>query len=330
MKEQHHIYWWNLENLFDVQNSPTRPAWFQSRMNRELKGWTKTVLSKKIANLCSVIKLFNNGLGPDIFGVCEVENEAVVTRLMNEVNAAIGGRNYKVMHQDTKDQRGIDIAIIYDQNKYTDDGQIFSLEIMKRNATRDLVQVNLTTKKGNELILIGNHWPSRLGGQYESEPYRMMVAETLSYWISRILEIKGKTANIVVMGDFNDQPYDRSMIQYLNSTNNWKKTENARSIGYLFNLMFPFLDGKLGTNVYGSEISVIDQFLVSKGIKSKGNYPFEVEKTSIVNFANPKMVKGDYNTPIRFGRPSSKSSFNVKGFSDHLPIELVLLERDND
>ena len=109
---------------------------------------------------------------------------------------------------------------------------MFSLEVMKRNATRDLLQFNLKTKKGNELIIIGNHWPARLGGQYESEPYRIMVAEILSYWIERIHDIKKVSSierpSVICMGDFNDNPNDRSMTQYLQGTPNVQVVQNAR------------------------------------------------------------------------------------------------------
>lgn len=327
--KQHHIYWWNLENLFDIQNSPTRPVWFQKIIDRELAGWDNAVLDKKLDNLCSIIQKMNNNMGPDILGVCEIENEAVVAKLMQKVTA-VTGRNYKIVHKDTGDKRGIDIAIIYDKDKYTDDGHVFTLEIMKRNATRDLFQVNLATVDGKELVFIGNHWPSRMGGKFESEPYRMMVGEILSYWIDRIHEIKladnnDKNPAIVVMGDFNDNPYDRSITDYLRATGNVEKVKNARS-HLLYNLMYPFLNSKFGTHVYGSELSILDQFIVSKSlIVNSVNYPFQVSSCNLVTF--PELVKGDYNTPIRFGRPSNVSTFNEAGYSDHLPIELIINER---
>lgn len=327
MKTEHFIYWWNLENLFDVANSKDRPDWLQKKIKRELKGWTATVLNKKIANIASILQKMNNGLGPDILGVCEIENEAVVQRLMDKVGKVLN-RSYKVLHHNSKDKRGIDIAIIYDSDKYIDDGHIFSLEVMKRNATRNLFQVNLTTKKGNELILIGNHWPARLGGKYESEPYRMMVGEILSYWIERIHDIKyeqkkEKNPAIVLMGDFNDEPFDRSLTEYLRSTPNLKKVKNSTS-HILYNLMYQFVDGKFGTHVYGNEIGLLDQFIVSKSlVVNSSKYPFQVKGTEIVHF--PEMVKGDYNTPVRFSRPT-KADYNEHGFSDHLPIKLVLEE----
>jgi predicted extracellular nuclease len=322
--KKHFIYWWNLENLFDSEDSPDRPEWLQKSLAAELKGWNSQVLDKKISNLCSIIKQFNNSTGPDIMGVCEIENERVVKLLADKIGLATG-RSYKVLHKDTKDERGIDIAFFYDSKKYIDDGQLFSFEVMKRNATRDLIQVHLTSIEGkHELVLVGNHWPARLDGKYESEPYRIMVAETLSYWVERICEEKGNNVEIVLMGDFNDNPYDRSIVDYLMASNSSKLVENAKNHMFL-NLMYPFLGQGTGTQVYGGEINILDQFMVSKTIASqKLKSNFKVESTNIIAF--PEMVKGRYGEAVRFSRPS-ENSFNDKGFSDHLPIELVLTEK---
>lgn len=327
MKTEHFIYWWNLENLFDVENSALRPDWLQRQLRSELKGWSDVVLDRKITNIAWILQKMNDGKGPDIMGVCEVENAAVVQVLMDKVGLVLN-RNYKVLHHDSSDKRGIDIAIIYDTALYTDDGHIFSLEVMKRNATRNLFQVNLTTQKGNELILIGNHWPARLGGKYESEPYRMMVGEILSYWIERIHDIKWekkkeKNPAIILMGDFNDEPFDRSLTEYLRSTGNVEKCKNSTS-HIMYNLMYQFMGGEYGTHVYGNEVGLLDQFIVSKSlIVNSSKYPFQIKDADIVHF--PEMVKGDYNTPIRFSRPN-KRDFNESGYSDHLPIKLVLEE----
>lgn len=320
----HFIYWWNLENLFDVEGSPDRPVWLEKELQSELAGWDSQVLDKKIGNLCSIIKKFNNGAGPDILGACEVENKNVVKKLAAQVGKEVG-RKYKVLHKDTKDQRGIDIAIIYDEGKYKPDSKVFSLEVIKRNATRDLFQVQLTTETGHELILIGNHWPARSEGKLESEPYRIIVAETLAYWIERIHEKKGENADIVLMGDFNDNPYDRSITEYLLASNNRKIVAGAKN-HVLLNLMYPFIAEGLGTHVFGSEINVLDQFMVSKSIAANSpDNNFKIERTAIICFDEPEQAKGKYNTPVRFGRPSS--GYNENGFSDHLPIEMVLSEK---
>lgn len=319
----HYITWWNLENLFDVENSTDRPAWLASSLKNELKGWTKAVLERKLDNLASVLLQINQGNGPDILGVCEVENKHVLDLVAGRLN--FPNRNYKVLHQDTGDQRGIDIAYIYDANKYLSDGTLFSYEVMKRGATRDLLQVTLKTQKGNELILIGNHWPSRSGGQYSSEPYRMMVGETLSYWLKRIHQIKGGFPAIVLVGDFNDEPFNRSLTEYALSSISRDKVVRGRN-PYLFNLMWPVHGERKGSYVFGGEPLLIDQVLVSKGIAMKtGKFNLDKSVVAIEHFQG--MTSGIYNTPVRFGRPSTKSSFNQAGFSDHLPVSLQLWEK---
>ena len=100
--ETHHLYWWNVENLFDTFNNPDRPAWLQRKLNNELKGWDAQVLNKKIANLTSIIRQFNSDTGPDIMGICEVENKHVVQLLTNALKNATG-RNYTVLHHNSDD-----------------------------------------------------------------------------------------------------------------------------------------------------------------------------------------------------------------------------------
>ncbi len=323
MNTTHYIIWWNLENLFDIENSQLRPLWLAKRLKNELKGWNQEILSKKIANISSVIKKINNGSGPDIMGICEVENENVVKSLLKSID--LTKRSYKILHKDTKDARGIDVAFIYDSNKYSSTGKIFSLEIMKRNATRDIVQIQLKTQNNNELILLGNHWPSRSGGQYKTEPYRIMVAETLSYWIERITEIKGNKAPVIVMGDFNDEPHNRSLHDYALSTHSRYKVSYGRN-PYLFNLSWKLMGKRTGTYVYNAEPLLLDQILISKGLVIQDEI-FQADRDSIKIETFDGMTSGRYNTPVRFGRPSGKSTFNKEGFSDHLPVSFIVEEK---
>ncbi len=324
MPTTHRLFWWNLENLFDTVNSTNRSEKLQRTLNKELKGWTTAVLDKKITQLTKAIAQMN----PDILGVCEVENRPVLDKLVNAMNAALN-RTYAVMHQDTKDARGIDVAFIYDSQKYTPDGELYSLEVMRRNATRDIVQAQLKTAAGNVLVLLGNHWPARSDGKFESEPYRMMVGEVLSYWVKRIHEIQGKGASIVAMGDFNDEPFDRSLVDYAQSTHILKQIENSTTTDYLYNLSAACINGKLGTYVFGNEINMLDQFLVSKAIavKTKLSKFSVAAPVRICHDVVPGMVKGEYNAPVKFGRPAEASTHNKDGFSDHLPIALTLEEK---
>ncbi len=320
MSKEYFIAWWNLENLFDVWNSKLRPEWLAKELKSELKGWTKTVLAKKIFNLSSIIKKMNLGKGPDLLGVCEVENENVMKMLADSLN--LPGRNYKVIHKDTKDKRGIDIAFIYDENLFSFDGSIFSYEVLKRTATRDLVQVSMKTKSGNEFIVIGNHWPARSEGQYESEPYRMMVGETLSYWMHRIFEIRSDKIPVLVMGDFNDEPYNRSLTEYALATQNKDKTLRGRN-PYLWNVSWSLLE-ESGTYFFGSDKLTLDQIMVTKGFfidESK----LKIDASSL-RVESYKGLTDKNGKAIRYSRPSEGNEFNQNGFSDHLPVSVKIIE----
>jgi hypothetical protein len=315
----YYVMFWNLENLFDVENSPRRTEKLQRTIGRELRGWTAEVLARKISQLGSISRQVNGGRGPDLAGVCEVENEYVLDLLVAEL--APLGRDYRVAHADTADNRGIDVAFIYDAALFTAEDK-FSHYIVKRSATRDLFQVNFRTNAGNLLILVGNHWPARAGGQYASEPYRIIAAETLAYFHQRIQEVlQSKDVAVLALGDFNDEPFNRSLTGYALSEQSRQRVTRARTARFL-NLMWPVLGQSLGT-YYSNEPQVLDQFLVSKGLLT-GKSGIRVDDASAEVMQYPEMIKSKtYHTPWRFGRGRS---LDREGYSDHYPVGLRLSE----
>lgn len=327
MKTKYFISWWNLENLFDIRESTNRENWLSNALAKELKGWTDSVLQQKINQLCSVIRQMNENKGPDLLGVCEVENKPVIERLLNGLSPL--GRDYGIVHHDMSDKRGIDVAFIYDKTSFIAE-ESFSHIILKRTATRDLFQVNFRTlKKKNPLIVIGNHWPARSAGVLESEPYRILAAETLSYWIQRIAEIRGNDTPVIVMGDFNDEPFNRSVTDYAlasGAATNVIYARNAR----LFNLMWPLSGKAAGTFYFNNYPMMIDQFMVTKAlIKSNGKIRIAEDESGYlvkIEHFSEMISKGRYPNPLSFGRPAKKSTFNPDGYSDHFPISMVIEE----
>ena len=325
---EYSIAWWNLENLFDVEDSTNRPEWARTELLKELKGWTGAVLDRKLSQLSLIVRRINEGRGPDILGVCEVENKPVLERLVDKLSPL--GRHYGIAHWDnTEDKRAVDVAFIYDQDKVSAHEQ-FSYVVLKRAGTRDLFQVNFRTTTGRRLVIIGNHWPSRAGGVMETEAFRCQAGETLSYWLKRIPEKSGNPLiPTLVMGDFNDDPSNRSLVSYALSSNSAMQVLNARDAPRVFNLMWPFLAQGIGTHYFNNTPNLLDQILVSKsalsgagGLRVKGTaqaaYAVRVERY-------PEMTdQGTYPKPIRFGRPATK--LNETGFSDHFPVSVVLEE----
>lgn len=266
----------------------------------------------------------NDGSGPDILGICEVENETVLQKLLRAL--PLTKRTYALAHADTKDKRGIDVAFIYDAERYRL-GLQFNHFVQMRTATRDIFQVNMTTSSGRDLVLMGNHWPARSNGQYRTEPYRMMVGETLAYFHKRILEELGRDTAIVVMGDFNDEPFDRSIREFARVTRERRKIINARTIDYFYNLMWEGMGLRGATYYFGSEPKFFDQFWISRGML-KRNAPFRVRDGSVAVFRPQEMVaSGDYPRSKRFGRPSRPNEHDPEGYSDHFPITMILDER---
>jgi predicted extracellular nuclease len=330
---EYNFMWWNVENLFDKINSPNRTEKLERTLKDELKGWTQEILDLKINQLSKIISKVNQSQGPDILGLCEIENRHVLELFAKTIRQQLPLRNYKIVHADTQDKRGIDVAFIYDKKKFdvekdanSGEDLVFSHFIMKREATRDLLQVNFKTKAGGKrLVLIGNHWPSRSGGQYESEPYRIVAGETLGYFHQRILDVNEKDDDrdtaILAMGDFNDEPFSRSITDYALSTGSLLKVKLADNPRF-YNVMWSLMTNSVGTFYFNNSPNLLDQFMISKGIVTKKNFQIKNNSIEIIRF--PEMVQGKYEIPLKFGRPAEK--LNKKGFSDHFPIAVTLEE----
>ena len=323
MAASYHVAFWNVENLFDIEDSPRREERLARVLAGELRGWDQPLLDRKIAQLARIITQMNGGAGPDILGVCEVENEHVLGLLADALAGPLN-RRYVVSHADAGDGRGIDVAFLLDEEKF-EPAERFSHIILRRNATRDIFQVNVRIRaSGRDLILVGNHWPSRSGGELESEPYPMLAGETLAYWHQRILEEKERDAAIVAMGDFNDEPSNRSLTDYALGTRQRQKVLNARTAPRFYNLMWPLLGQRRGSLFFDNTANLLDQFLVSRGMLPR-DAPLTVDEDGVRIEAFPEMVSGGaFPQPIRFGRPTS--GLNENGFSDHFPIAVAVRE----
>jgi endonuclease/exonuclease/phosphatase family metal-dependent hydrolase len=322
MAAEYRIAFWNLENLFDIEFSPRRGEKLQRAIGRDLEGWTPARLDRKISQLASIIRQMNGGSGPDMLGVCEVENAHVMNLLVQAL--APLGRNYTVEHHDMSDRRGIDVGFIYDADLFAAEAH-FSHFVVRRTATRDLFQVNFRTQHNRLFVVVGNHWPARSGGKLESAAYRAIAGETLAYFHQRILEVQGVGTPVLAMGDFNDEPFDRSLVGYALSTQSRTKVVNSQSLRFL-NLMWPLMGQGFGTYYYDNFPNVLDQFLANKNLV-KQNVPLRVFPESLEIVRLPEMIDtGDYPKPIPFG--GMGKPVNQNGFSDHFPIAVTVVEAD--
>ncbi len=319
MVDQLNLAFWNVENLFDTEDA-VRSDKLRRVIGKDLEGWNASLLEAKLGRLSQVIRALNGNHGPDILGVCEVENRTVLDKLTQRIFAD-GGRPYNVAHADTSDGRGIDVAFLYDPDvATTSPQQMFQHSVVKRQATRELFQVNFTIG-GKPLVLIGNHWPSRTAGQYESEPYRMTAGETLAYWIERIHEVLGKDTGIVALGDFNDEPFNRAIAEYAQAVSDKAVVVNPRIRNhYLLNLMWPLAGAGQGSHLYDGIWNMLDQILISKAVVN-GKCGWTLEGSARIE-AMQIMTQPGKPGPHRFGiKPGQR---DISGYSDHFPVSVTL------
>lgn len=327
MPSTYYVAWWNLENLFDEEHSPRRSEKLQRSIGADLAGWTQARLDRKVDQLASVVAQMNGGAGPDLLGVCEVENRFVLELLAAVLEGPVPARNYGIVHADTEDARGIDVAFLYDKDLFEVPADaVFFHVVMRRNATRELVQVNFQTHRGRTWPVFGNHWPSRSGGQFESAGYRQIAGETLGYFHQRVLEVHGADTPALAMGDFNDEPFDPSLVVHALSTRQRQRVVEADTPS-LWNLTWSVIgDPPDGTFYFNNEPNVLDQFMVNKNMATPNSViRAEADSVEILRFPGT-FSTGKYPRPKPFGGMGKPVDEN--GFSDHFPIGMQVVEAD--
>ena len=326
MPSDYYVAWWNVENLFDIEGSPRRTEKVARAIGADIVGWTQALLDRKVDQLGSAIAQMNAGAGPDLLGVCEVENAFVLDLLCTDLNGRLPGRNYQVVHADTQDDRGIDVAFIFEPSFFSvPAGEVFQHVVMRRTATREILQVNFQTHRGRTWTLFANHWPSRSGGHLESAGYRAIAGETLAYFHQRALEVHGPNTPALAMGDFNDEPFDVSLVTHALSTRQRARVVNGTSPRF-WNLMWPPTGAVEGTFYFDNSPNVLDQFLVNKNMaRTSSLIRAEAPTVSLIRVPG-HVATGDYPGPIPFG--GMGKPVNQNGFSDHFPIGMMVREAD--
>ena len=221
------------------------------------------------------------GAGPDLLGVCEVENKPYYNESPTPSKYLV--ETTRSCPTTRPDARGIDVSFILDANTLTatdTDHQV----VVKRTPTRDLFCAKFHINSGPDFAAFANHWPSRSAGQYKSEPFRMLTGETLAFVIADRLfgENGDKELPIIVMGDFNDEPFNRSMQKYLLGTRDPGRVRFSKS-GHLLNLMWPLMEGHdPGTIPFPKRLEHARSYAcVVRNVKSTS--PIKVKENSIVN-----------------------------------------------
>lgn len=307
------VAFYNVENLFDTIDDPLKID--EDFTPGGKLQWNAARFSEKLNRIAEVMNMLPGDL-PVFIGLCEIENKSVLEELVKEPALLLSPKkeSYQIVHADSPDERGIDVAALYNASVLKDVSfQYYTIALPdpKDPYTRDLLYVK--GKMDNEWIhFFVNHWPSRSGGQAESEPNRMAVAQMLKSKVDAVLA-DDADAQIVIMGDFNDHPVDRSVKEVLGAS----ESQDAP----LFNHMYSIHTSGKGSYFYKGEWGALDQMITSRALmQPKG---WHVTNASAGVLREEKILFRDKDGVARPSRTYAGDSFKG-GYSDHLPVFLKL------
>ena len=312
------IGFYNVENLFDTIDDPVTDD--QEFTPSGSGKWDSGRYKIKLEHLAEAIFVIGNEQmtgAPVMVGLAEVENKQVVEDLVSTPPLAKMG--YKIIHYDSPDKRGIDVALIYRSSLFKVTGsKAIPLRIEDKPDffTRDILQVS-GTLDGQPLVIMVNHWPSRTKGEKESAPLRNAAGDLCRSLFDSIQKEKPGTA-VIIMGDFNDDPINESLMDHLKTIvmqDSLKKRD-------LFNPMWALFEDGLGSLAYKGKWNLFDQIIISSSLMEKGNKRYQFYKAGVLKSKMLLEQEGQYaGYPFR----SYAGSTYLGGYSDHLPAFISLV-----
>ena len=313
------IVFYNVENLFDTVSNPEKddddftPDGFMN--------WTPWKYWEKQRNITRVITAIGGMQSPALVGLAEVENDSVLYDLTRR--SPLRAQQYEFIISNSPDQRGINVALLYQRHQFRLlEHNEYEIIFRNRNTrpTRNILHAVGQIINGDTLDVFVCHFPSRWSGQRETEPARIDAAALLRQKVDSLFLVR-QTANIIIMGDFNDYPNDRSLRQTLGAGNiNDEITAHA-----LYNMFLHRIrERNFGTYKFQGQWGVLDHFIVS-GNLLKNSHSTRIKNNEAHIFKPDFLLEPDE----RFGgmRPfrTNIGPRYIGGFSDHLPIYMDLI-----
>ncbi len=302
------VLFYNVENLFDTDNdSLTLDDEF---CFGGIRNWNKIRLNDKLNKIAKVILAANEFEMPALVGLAEVENRKVMERLVNDT--PLKKFNYRIIHKDSPDERGIDVGILYRHDiirplyyKYhgIPEGDGATMK------TREILEFGFGLRDDTFHIFV-NHWPSRYNGQAETEKFRIKAAKLLRVKVDSLIVLK-KHPKIIIVGDFNDEPFDISISSYLGAL---EKNDKAGKLINLSCYSRPF-----GTIKHRNTWQVFDQLIVSELLVDTTKYKLLAERIDI-----PFLLHDDEKWGGKKPFRTYSGMKYIGGFSDHLPVLLTV------
>lgn len=313
------VAFYNLENLFDTINDPNKndEEFLPDGQNR----WNTEKYNIKLERLSEAIE----GIGADvspfgahILGVSEIENRNVIEDLI--ATDRLKDRNYQIIHYDSPDRRGVDVAMLYQADffKPTNTKSYFlAVDGMPHFLTRDQLVVS-GLFDGEEMHFIVNHWPSRYGGEKRSRPLRMAAAALNRHIVDSLLLLNSE-AKIVVMGDLNDNPTNKSVLEVLSA----KAEKTNLKSGELYNPFYELYRKGIGSNAYRDAWSLFDQLIISQALIGDDFESYQMKYAKVYFKSEMTQSSGRFKGyPFR----TFAGGVFLGGYSDHFPAYIVLIK----
>ena len=338
----HTVAFYNFENLFDTINDPITndEEWTPSGTQH----WNSKKYQQKLENLARVLSEIGsseNSNAPTFIGGAEIENQGVLEDLIKQPKLI--DKNYGIVHYDSPDKRGIDVALLYQKKQFqptsfsniplyvyrkTEPVITAKADESENLETEDIAEVNTKNYRvytrdqllvtgflnGEEIHILVNHWPSRSGGEKKSSPYREL-AGALNRKIIDSLQHINPNAKIITMGDLNDGPFNNSVKKALGAKG---KIQDVKAFG-IYNPFEEMANKGLGTIAFRDAWDVFDQVMVSESLLQKDYKTFQYWKAGIYNKPFLMQKNGKYK-----GYPLRHSLTEI-GFSDHFPVYIYLI-----
>jgi len=311
------VAFYNVENLFDTIDDPliNDNEFLPSAENK----WNSEKFNIKLNNLAKVISSLKENSFPDVIGLCEIENKSVLESLIKTDLLEKAG--YEIIHQNSPDLRGIDVAALYRKDKF----RLISSRFLKvefsekpEDKTRDILYIKGIALKKDTLHFYFNHWPSRRGGQEESEGKRITAAMVVRKH-SDSIQLINPVSKIIIMGDLNDHPGNISVKEIINAV----KYEYQNADGF-YNLLYDEHEDSLGTHFFKGQWGVLDNIIISSALlNDKKGIHCKPEDAKIFK---PDWILYTDKNGKKAGPAKSYAgkTFHRDGYSDHLPVILTL------
>lgn len=310
------IAFYNCENFFDTEDNPMKDD-DEFTPTGKFK-YTYRIYKQKLHNIAKVVNDMGGNNDLAMVGLAEVENSRVLKDLVNEPQLV--ARKYKYVWYDGPDPRGINVALMYDPQRF----RLLSSKPVTINisgtggkvVTRDALQATGVLGYDTVTVLV-NHWPSRRGGDMASAPKRI-IAANVNKQVAEGLWGKNSNAKVIIMGDLNDNPDDESITKTLGAVADKQRVAKR---GF-YNPYAAIYNSGGGTEVYKKKWNLFDQIIVSGSLVQCKNLCYENAEVFKPNYI-VDTYKGHEGEPHR----SFKGSYWINGFSDHFPVVVYFTVR---